>query len=263
LEPLASLPVGRVVKYGEIFLPLASAEASLNTLITSSLFSAYLRSSQVLSRQLLSAIQSHTGQVGDFDRELGLYDLWSVKNLYEQYKVALLAELGSFNAYFVTAKGGFDMYSLLISGELLFPLDLATKVPEAIVDVREAAKALCYEVTTACGFHIFRATESVLRKYYGHVTGGAAPPKVRNIGVYLNALKQAGKGDPKILASLKQMTDLHRNPLIHPEVVLTLEESIATLGIARSVVTAMLAVLPVQPPTTSIPQQPTPVLPAA
>ncbi|WP_416193440.1 hypothetical protein [Nitrobacter sp. TKz-YC01] len=69
--------------------------------------------------------------------------------------------------------------------------------------------------------------------------------------IYLNALRQSKKGDEKILAALKQMTDLHRNPLIHPEVILTTDESIATLGIARSVITAMLAVLPVQPPTTT------------
>jgi hypothetical protein len=51
-----------------------------------------------------------------------------------------------------------------------------------------------------------------LRKYYSHVTGGAAAPKVRSLGVYITALKKAGKGDEKILAALKQMTDLHRNP---------------------------------------------------
>jgi hypothetical protein len=123
-------------------------------------------------------------------------------------------------------------------------------VPEALTDAREAAKALAYEVPTACGFHTFRVTESVLRKYYGHVTGGRLP-KSRNIGVYLNSLTQSKKGDNKIIASLKQMTDLHRNPLIHPEVILTTEEAIATVGIARSVITAMLAVLPVPPPTTT------------
>jgi hypothetical protein len=69
--------------------------------------------------------------------------------------------------------------------------------------------------------------------------------------VYLRAIKQTNKGDDKILAALEQMTDLHRNPLMHPEVILTPDEAIATLGIARSVITAMLAVLPVQPPTTT------------
>jgi hypothetical protein len=145
------------------------------------------------------------------------------------------------------------MYSLLLAGETLFPNDLGTKVPEAMIDVREAAKALAYEIPTACGFHTFRVTESVLRRYYAQVTGGKAQPKVRNIGVYLNALKLANAGDEKIRAALKQMSELHRNPLIHPDVVLTTDEAIATLGIARSVITAMLAVLPVQPPTTATP----------
>jgi len=117
-------------------------------------------------------------------------------------------------------------------------------------DIREAGKSLAFELPTAAGFHLFRATESVLRKYYVHETGSTAPPKVRNIGVYLNALKIANKGDPKVRAALKQMTDLHRNPLIHPETILTLDEAIAIFGIARSAITAMLSVLPVQPLTT-------------
>ena len=133
----------------------------------------------------------------------------------------------------------------------MFPADLVTKVSEAVFDAKEAGKCLAYEVPTACGFHVFRVTESVLRKYYAHVTGGAAPPKVRSLGVYVNALKATKKGDEKILAALKQMTDLHRNPLIHPETVLTVDEAIAIFGIARSAITAMLSALPVVPPTTA------------
>src|SRR5665213_3060576 len=109
---------------------------------------------------------------------------------------------------------------------------------------------LAYEIPTACGFHIFRATESVLRKYYSHSTGGSPPPKVRNIGVYVRMLRAQNCGDEIVLATLQQLARLHRNPLIHPEAVLTMDEAIATLGIARSVVTAMLKILPVVLPTT-------------
>ena len=247
LEPLAALP-DQPTKYGDIFVRLSVAEYALSQL-NSSLYSPYLRSSLDLSQHLLANLRAQTTNP-DMDRQLGPYELWSIKNTYEQYKVALLAELGTFNSYFVTQKGGFDMYSLLLTGESIFPIDLPTKVPEAVVDAREAAKALAYEVPTACGFHTFRVTESVLRKYYVHVTG-KKPPKTRNIGVYLNSLKQTKKGDEKIVTALKQMTDLHRNPIIHPEVILTTEEAIATLGIARSAITAMLAALPVEPPTTT------------
>ena len=78
-----------------------------------------------------------------------------------------------------------------------------------------------------------------------------ASPKVRSLGVYVAALRAAKKGDEKILASLKQMTYMHRNPLIHPETVLTADEAIAICGIARSAITAMLNALPIVPPTTA------------
>jgi hypothetical protein len=232
----------------EVYVPLIIGAAAIQAL-TSSVYAPYLRSSYQLSQNLLARINAETAKqmTDQIDRWL----IWGIKNTHTQYKTVLLAELGSFNTYFVTQHGGFDMHSLLMAGETIFPADLGAKVPEAVIDAREAARALAYEVPTACGFHAFRVTESVLRKYYSYVTGGQAQPKVRNIGVYLNALKQSKKGDEKILAALKQMTDLHRNPLIHPEVVLTTEESINTLGMARSVIAAMLAILPVQPPTTT------------
>jgi len=246
LDGLSRLPDSDV-KLNDIYFPLIVGAGAI-TGLTNSVYAPYLRSSYPLSQTLLSRINAETAK--KLDEQIDRWLLWGIRNTHSQYKTVLLAELGSFNTYFVTQHGGYDMYALLSAGETIFPSDLGTKVPEAVIDAREAARALAYEVPTACGFHAFRVTESVLRKYYTHVTGGQAQPKVRNIGVYLHALRQSKKGDEKILAALKQMTDLHRNPLIHPEVVLTTEESIATLGIARSVITAMLAVLPVQPPTT-------------
>jgi hypothetical protein len=248
VDTLPRLPDGEVT-YSEISFPLYMVQSALEN-FTNSLYGPYLRTSWQLSQQLLNNIRSLSANP-DPNRKLLPYELYGVKHTYQQYKTALLAELGSFNVYFVTQHGGYDMHSLLLFGESIFPRELGTKVPEALVDAREAAKAFAYEVPTACGFHVFRVTEAVLRRYFTHVTGGASTPKVRNIGVYLHALRRAKKGDEKILSALKQMTDLHRNPLIHPEVVLATEEAIATLGIAISVITAMLAVLPIQPPTTS------------
>jgi hypothetical protein len=82
-------------------------------------------------------------------------------------------------------------------------------VPEAMFDAREAMKSLAYELPTATGFHTFRALEAVLRRYHAHVTGGQAPPKVRNIGVYLESLRRIGKGNPKVISAIKQIADLH------------------------------------------------------
>lgn len=118
-------------------------------------------------------------------------------------------------------------------------------------DVAEAGKCLCYEVGTACGFHLFRATEAVLRRYYTHVTGGSPPPKVRNMMVYVQAMRQKKCGEERILTVIEHMSKLHRNPVMHPEAVLSVDDAISIHGMARSAITAMLSVLPELPQTTA------------
>lgn len=162
----------------------------------------------------------------------------------------MLAELGVLPSFFVTQKGGFDTNTLLEAGQMLFPEELQAKVPEAFFDCTEAAKALAYEVPTAAGFHIFRATEAVLRRYYAEVSGGTAAPKVRTIKVYVRKMQKEKWGEEIILKTLEQMADLYRNPLSHPEAILTMDEAIGIVDIARSAVTAMLKALPVPLPTT-------------
>jgi hypothetical protein len=55
----------------------------------------------------------------------------------------------------------------------------------------------------------------------------------------LTKLKDA-KADLKVVAALDQIRDLHRNPNIHPEEVLTLDEALALLGIAQSAILGMV-----------------------
>jgi hypothetical protein len=248
LEPLEKLP-DKDTPYSDVWLPIVIAQGSLES-VYGSIYGPHLRSSAVVANELNEHLK-HQMRDNDMKRVVNQYTLYQIKESFRQFKIVLSADLSIVNAYFVTQKGGFDIGSLLASGENLFPPDLAAKIPEAIFDCREAGKCLAYELSTACGFHIFRAVEAILRKYYSQVSGGKAPPKVRNIGVYLNAMKQAGVGDEKIRFALKQLTDLYRNPLIHPEAVLTQEEAIGIFGLARSAIGGMLAVLPVVPPTTS------------
>lgn len=177
------------------------------------------------------------------------YEVVPIKQAYSQYRVALLAEIGALQSYFVTQKRGYDTLTLINWGENVFPNELTAKVPEALFDAREAGRCLAFERPTAAGFHIFRATESVIRKYYAQVTGGKAPPKIRSIGVYLKAMTD--HADPKVWTALDQLTKLHRNPVIHPEHVLTMDEAATILGICQSAISAMLAVLPVPAPTTA------------
>jgi hypothetical protein len=235
----------------DVFVTLMSVQGSLEELYNS-IYGPYLRVSYGYSRVLLASLKSLL-EPFNLDKKVSSWEIVSLQQQYSQYKAALTGELAIIDAYFVTQKGGFDTTSLLMFGENLFPSDLSSKVPEALLDVREAGKCLAYDLPTSAAFHIFRAVESVIRKYHAHVTGGNSPPKQRNMGVYIKSLIASGGGTPKVIAALQQMKDLHRNPVSHPEAILTQEEALSIFGIARSVITPMLAELPTPALTTSAP----------
>lgn len=248
MEALSKVKMGQ--RQAEYFFDLLSVRISIDALLNNSVFASTLRSCRESGSELLSAIDKIIMEP-DVNHVIDNHEIVNLVQKYEQFKTALLAEIGVLPSYFVTQKGGFDTLTLLDWGHLVFPGDLQQKVPEATFDTQQAAKALAFELPTAAGFHVFRATESVLRRYYDHVTSGQARPTVRSISVYVRTLRIAKRGDELILSTLEQMAKLHRNPLIHPEAALTTDEAISTLGIARSAITAMLNVLPVPAPTTA------------
>jgi hypothetical protein len=248
LEPLSSLSPKDTL--GDHVFAMWAAQNTLEGLLTGSVFSPNLRSSRQLATALLELVKSESHVDKDWDKELS-HNALAITQAYGRFKTALTAEIGTFPSYFVTQKGSYDSLTLLDEPWRLFPADLWLKVPEARFDVAEAGKAICYELPTACGMHVFRAVECVLRRYYTEATGGKAQPKVRNIAVYINAMRQAKKGDEKVLGVLDHLSKLHRNPLMHPDAVLTPDEAIAIVGMAHSAITAMLRHLPEPPPTTT------------
>jgi hypothetical protein len=248
LEPLAVLKPKDTLN--DVIFILWSAQTTLELLLSNSVFSANLKSSRQLAVNLIEILKRESDATKDWDKELGATTIY-IAQAYAHFKTALAAEIGTFPAYFVSQKGSFDTLTLLDEPWRLFPPGLWAKVPEARFDVAEAGKALCYELSTACGVHVFRAVECVLRRYYSEVTGGKAHPKVRNIAVYINAMRQAKKGDEKVLGVLAQLSSLHRNPLAHPDAALTMDEAISIVGMAHSAMTAMLRQLPEPQPTTT------------
>lgn len=250
LNGLTRLPLGGA-KYGDVSGLLNEAFlALLGINEPGSLYGSHLRSSLFGAGRLLKLLRPIIEQQ-DIHQDIPPATMAEIVHAYSEYEIALLAEIHIFNAYFVTRKDPYDTNSLLFSGESLFPAELLSKAPDAVFDTQEAAKCLAYELPTACGFHAFRATEAVLRRYHMHVTGVKVPPKQRNWGAYIRAME--GTGNEKLLSCLKQLKDLHRNPLIHPEARLSTEEAIDILGLARSAVGVMLSALPVLPLTTANP----------
>jgi hypothetical protein len=158
---------------------------------------------------------------------------------------SMQSELKSIPLYLVGKRGGFDTDDLIDNGEIFFPAELKTKVPGASFDVKQGTRCIAFDLPTAAGYHFHRANEAVLRKYWDIVTTGAPPPKDRSAGRYLKEMSDKQVGDPLVKASLKDLIQLRRNPLAHPDESLAhVNDAIAVMNAVHTVVVEMLKAIP-------------------
>jgi len=189
--------------------------------------------------------------------ELSWQDVYPIKNSLREFQIVWQTELGKMDTYYISQKGIYSTSDLIERADYVLPIEIADTLSESIrFDLRQAGRCLAFDLATAAAFHIMRALEGVLRDFYCPIFLGTKP-KVRNWNGYIQCLKNTG-ADPKILAILDQIRSLHRNPTIHPQEVLTINEAMTLFGIAQSAIVAMvedaskqhaLASGVVQPPT--------------
>ncbi len=174
-------------------------------------------------------------------------DLAALKNALSTFEINLASEFAQMDSYLVAKKGGYDTRDLIDNGGALFQPTLAVKIPGAIRDIKQATRCIAFELPTAAGFHLHRANESVLHAYFDAVRGTVDHPKDgnRNMGNYISLMETKGLGDERVRAALKDIKNLHRNPLIHPDHDLeTVDEAIDLLGAIRAAIGAMLPAIP-------------------
>jgi len=180
----------------------------------------------------------------DHNRDLDFFDVYSISSALDKFEAVLTAELRAADAYFVNKKGGYDTIDLIVRAEVLFPSGLMDKVPNAVHDIQEAGRCIAFELGTAAGFHTMRALETIVKSYWKAISGNSKPPGSKTIGAFIRQMEENNIGNKKVVSALKQIKDLHRNPLTHTQVTLEMQEAIDLLGIVRSAVSAMLAEIP-------------------
>ncbi len=82
------------------------------------------------------------------------------------------------------------------------------------------------------------------------------------MGKYIEALEKVPNINDKVLSVLRQIKNLHRNPIMHPEATLDMDEALTLLGIVQSAITTMVGfVKKVQlaAPPAALPSPPPPV----
>lgn len=161
----------------------------------------------------------------------------SIQNELQRFETVLSVQLDQIDSYRVTQKGTHDTRKLIASPASSFPVTVWGQLPEnAQRDWVSAAKCLAFDVSTACGFHAIRALEAVALHYLKTLK---VEPKKRDLGHYLELLRE-NDANPKAVEAADQLRGLHRNPLMHPEDFLEIDDALDVFDLCKSAIKALL-----------------------
>ena len=153
------------------------------------------------------------------------------------FEISLCDEIGNMPLFCCedSELGNLSVDKLLKGASNGYPERTRTKLtPECLTEIDEAGKCLAYERSTASGFHILRSVELTIRQYLLAIPGFVMPPLNRqNWGEYLDLLKGHGAGR-EVTDHLYNIKDNYRNPLMHPQDTLEMDEAVSLFGVAQS-----------------------------
>ncbi len=245
LKELEGYPAGAADDKSKRGYDMVRAKEILEQLTDTKALPLSLKASRAAINNLINALGDGIEETkklpAEEDKSRLPWELYRISWAAEQLAPVLRAELSVQAVYQIAPKRAYDIDTLIDNGTAIFSdaVKLSFTLEEKY-DVEQAGKCLAVEVPTAAAFHLFRAAESVMRRYYTIVVGTLPKAKMRNWGAYLKALKKCN-ADSKVLNALEQIKDLHRNPVLHPETRINNDEALSLVGMIESVVGAMVA----------------------
>lgn len=159
----------------------------------------------------------------------------------KEFQTVFQADLRTIAAYQVAQKGAYSIEKLVESAEEAFPPKSLSKLTnEVISEIREAGRCLAYDIPTACGFHMLRASELVIHDYYVAILKPAKKDKLPDWGTYIDKLRHSSDAHAKKVAELLQhLKNQHRNLIMHPDVVLSDEEAATLFELGKTSIMVM------------------------
>jgi hypothetical protein len=134
----------------------------------------------------------------------------------------------------------FSSYTLVEKIEACFSPDSWSVINDSAKrEFEESGKCLALERYTGAGFHSLRGVECVIRQYIEKLTG-SPPTKKRDWGFYIQVLKDNGAA-ADLTSVLDNIRMQERNPLMHPEDWLQVDDAIATFNICHTAIFRLVA----------------------
>jgi len=164
----------------------------------------------------------------------------------KDFETILTADLGTLVTYHATQKGIYDTAALVGRAENILPVPMLNRINEEVVtEIRESGKCLAFDCATASGFHIMRATEMVMHKYYIYIFNPESDKRLHDWGKYIAKFETVEDSAVKeVVVMLRQIKDQHRNLIMHPEIILSPNEAFTLFEIAKAAIITMADQLP-------------------
>jgi hypothetical protein len=235
-------------KYSEVWLDWSNAASRLNSIFNErslefclgSANDLYAAIGNVVPHEFPDAIKKYQDLVKTPpEPELGWGLVHPIAQAAIRFETILAAELSNSDTYWVSPKATHKTSMLLRSARSILPESILQRVPEAADDFDEAGRCWLFDNYTAVGFHLMRATDAVMRRYYRTTVGVEPKLKFRNWGAYVKNLRNCPRADQKIVNFLDQIRDNYRNPILHPEQNLTADDAQILFGVCVSVISMM------------------------
>lgn len=171
-----------------------------------------------------------------------------VELLLSRFETSLEDDLTRLPTYLIERVGAYSIDQLIASAENVFPEKMRRKglIPDqAILDFKSAGACLAYDLPTACGFHVYRATDAMLREYCKHFN--AVPSgNSRDWGTFIRELKKVvldstvtKKPNERTVELIDSIRSQDRNPLVHPELNLDSDGALLMFDLCKNAVSLM------------------------
>jgi hypothetical protein len=106
-------------------------------------------------------------------------------------------------------------------------------------EVEECGKCLCFDRFTACGFHILRGVESVIKEYLV-AAGRTLANQDRNWGAYVRLLREINAAS-EVASIVDNLRQDDRNTLMHPEKFLDVDQAIGLFFLCLTALDRLIA----------------------
>lgn len=182
------------------------------------------------------------------DRAVSVSESANITVKLVQFEDALKHELEHAPIFYIPQIGTHSVQDLLEHAERNLPNDVVSRLSsECVQDIQQSGRCLVVDASTAAGFHILRAVESLVLAYVDKITTKAHPKINRDWGSYIRVIRNTPNARPAVADYLYHMKETYRNPIMHPEVRLTADEAFALFNASLSAIVQLDAAIEAWP----------------